>query len=129
LNFLLDTHIAIWAVEDNPRLSSAARAHFADKNARFFVSVVSLWEIAIKHARHGINQMPMAAKDALGFFEASGFEIVPVMPPHVLALEALPHHHDDPFDRLLIATAHAEPYRLLTHDRQLGAYGAMVTVV
>ncbi len=129
MNFLLDTHIAIWAVEDNPRLSSAARAHLANPEASFFVSVVSLWEIAIKHAKHGVKEMPMAAKDALGFFQASGFTIVPVSASHVLSLESLPRHHDDPFDRLLIATAHAEPYRLLTADARLGPYGAMVTVV
>jgi PIN domain nuclease of toxin-antitoxin system len=129
LNLLLDTHIAIWAVEDNPRLSAAARVHLTNPQAKYFVSVVSLWEIAIKHTKHGVKEMPMTAKDALGFFRASGFDIVPVLETHAVALESLPRHHDDPFDRLLIATAFAEPYRLLTHDARLGAYGAMVTLV
>lgn len=95
----------------------------------FFVSVPSLWEIAIKHAKHGAKEMPMSAKDALGFFQASGYTTVPVAPPHVLTLETVPRHHDDPFDRLLVATALTEPYRLITHDARLGAYGSMVTVV
>jgi len=129
MNLLLDTHIAIWAVEDNSRLPKAARTHILDPEARLFVSVASLWEIAIKHARHGAHMMPMSAKDALGFFQASGFAIVPVGPPHVLALESLPRHHDDPFDRLLVATALAEPLRLITHDVRLAAYGPPVTLV
>lgn len=129
MNLLLDTHIAIWAVEDNPRLSQAARTLLLDPAASFFVSVASLWEIAIKHTKHGAKEMPMSAKDALGFFQASGYTIVPVASPHVLMLETLPRHHDDPFDRLLVATALTEPYRLVTSDGRLGAYGSMVTVV
>ncbi len=131
MNLLLDTHIAIWAVEDNPRLSKAARAHLLDPAASIFVSVVSLWEIAIKHAlgKRGLEAMPMSAADALGFFQASGFVLVPVTAPHVLTLEALARHHDDPFDRLLVATALSEPYHFITHDSRLSAYGAMVTVI
>lgn len=129
MNLLLDTHIAIWAVEDNPRLSQAARALLLEPAANVFVSVASLWEIAIKHAKHGAKEMPMSAKDALGFFQASGFTIVPVSPPHVLTLEGMPRLHDDPFDRLLVATALTEPYRLITSDVRLGAYGAIATVV
>jgi len=130
VNLLLDTHIAIWAVEDNPRLSQAARALILDSAATLYVGVVSLWEIAIKHALgRGPESMPMLAADALGFFEAAGFVILPVASAHVLTLETLPRHHDDPFDRLLVATALTEPYRLLTHDTRLAAYGPIVTVV
>ena len=129
MNLLLDTHIAIWAVEDNPRLSQAARALLFEPAASFFVSAASLWEIAIKHAKHGAKEMPMSARDALGFFHASGYTIVPVGPPHVLTLEGIPRLHDDPFDRLLVATALTEPYRLITSDARLSAYGSMVTVV
>ena len=129
MNLLLDTHIAIWAVEDNPRLSQAARALLLEPAASIFVSVASLWEIAIKHAQHGAKDMPMSAKDALGFFYASGYTIVPVAPAHVLMLEGIPRLHDDPFDRLLVATALTEPYRLITSDARLGAYGSIVTVV
>lgn len=126
MKLLLDTHIAIWAVEDNPRLSGHAKALLANPETEVFVSVVSLWEIAIKHAKHGVKEMPMTAKDALGFFEASGFRLVPVAAAHVLALETLPRLHFNPFDRLLAATALAEPYRLLTADARLAAYGPLV---
>ncbi len=127
---LLDTHIALWAVEDSPRLSKAARALILDPAASLFVGVVSLWEIAIKHTLgRGVHAMPMSAADAAGFFQSSGFSILPVTASHVMALETLPRHHDDPFDRMLVATALTEPYRLLTHDVRLAAYGAMVTIV
>jgi PIN domain nuclease of toxin-antitoxin system len=130
VNLLLDTHIALWAVEDNPRLPQAARELILDPNASLFVSVASLWEIAIKHALgRGPQSMPMGAAEALSFFETSGFVIVPVMSAHVLSLESLPRLHDDPFDRLLVATALTEPYRLVTHDARVGAYGSIVTVV
>lgn len=130
MNLLLDTHIAIWAVVDDPRLSKAARDLILDPAAQLHVSMVSLWEIAIKYAlQRGADPMPVSAAQALGHFQASGFMLVPVTTPHIFTLESLPRHTEDLFDRLLIATAQAEPYRLLTSDTRLGAYGSMVTLV
>jgi len=71
----------------------------------------------------------MSAGDAQRFFEASGFVILPVASAHLLALESLPRLHDDPFDRLRVATTLTEPYRLSTHDARLAAYGPIATVV
>jgi PIN domain nuclease of toxin-antitoxin system len=130
VNLLLDTHIAIWAVADDPRLTPEARALILDPAAQLTVSTASIWEIAIKFAlQRGADPMPISAATALGYFEASGYTITPVTPAHVLSLETLPRHHDDPFDRLLVATAMAEPYRLITHDARLAAYGPLVTMV
>lgn len=131
MNLLLDTHIAIWAVEDNPRLSAKARALILDPAATLSVAVVSLWEIAIKHALgpRGSHAMPMSAAEALGHFKASGYVLVPVKPEHVLTLEDLAPHHNDPFDRLLVAMAVCEPFRLVTHDQRLTAYSDGVLVV
>ena len=131
MNLLLDTHIAIWAVEDNPRLSKKARELIANPAASLAVGIVSLWEIAIEHAlgRGGREAMPMSARDAQGFFSAAGFALVPVKADHVLALEGLAPLHDDPFDRLIVATALSEPFRLLTHDARLAAYSDTVVLV
>lgn len=131
MNLLLDTHIAIWAVEDNPRLPAGARALLTAPDARAFVSTASLWEIAIKHGlgRTGANAMPMPADAARRIFVESRFSIVPITADHVVAIEKLPRHHDDPFDRLLVATAITEPFRLVTHDETLGAYSETVIVV
>ena len=131
MKLLLDTHVAIWAVEDSPRLSSAARALILRPEARIFVSVVSLWEIAIKHAlgRSGERAMPMSAAVAKRYFLGSGFELLPIEPQHVEALEGLERHHDDPFDRLLVATARHEPMHLVTQDRMLASYGDAIRSV
>lgn len=131
MNLLLDTHIAIWAVEDNPRLPARARDLILAPGARAHVSVVSLWEIAIKHAlgRSGAAAMPMSAQQAQHFFVEAGFHIVPIAAEHVVAVETLERFHDDPFDRLLIAIALTEPFRLITHDERLRAYSDMIVVV
>ena len=99
MNLLLDTHIAVWAEEYNSRLSQAARALLLEPAASFFIRVATLWEIAIKHANRDAREMSMSAKDTIGFFQASGYTIVPVSPPHVLILEGIPRLHHDPFDR------------------------------
>jgi PIN domain nuclease of toxin-antitoxin system len=130
LNLLLDTHIAIWAVVDDPRLSERARDLLLDPAAQLHVSVVSLWEIAIKFAlQRGADPMPISAAEARQHFQASGFVLVPMTAPHILALETLARHHDDPFDRLMVATALTEPFRLVTSDLRLGAYGPTVALV
>lgn len=130
MNYLLDTHIAIWAIEDNRRLSGRARERILAPEARCHVSVASLWEIAIKHASpRGSVTMPMSADVALAFFKASGFVLIPVLPAHVLTLQQLPPMTTDPFDRMLVATAISEPFHFLTHDSQLGVYGSAVIEV
>jgi len=82
-------------VEDNPRLSKAARDVILDPTVDLFVGIVSVWEIAIKHAlQRGTEAMPMSAADALRFFQIAGFDIRPVTTSHILTLEGLPPHHD-----------------------------------
>lgn len=131
MRLLLDTHIAIWAVEDNPRLSKTARTLIQDPAASISVGVVSLWEIAIKHAlgARGAQAMPMSASEARRFFVEAGFDVVPVQATHVLTLERLARFHDDPFDRLIVATALSEPFRLVTHDNRLAAYADSILIV
>lgn len=127
MNLLLDTHIALWAVSDSPRLSSAARAALLNPRASLWVSVASLWEIAIQHSvRPG--QMPVDADTALEAFEQSGYRLLSIKPEHVLQVGRLPHLHADPFDRLLVAQALAEPMRLLTADAALAGYSELVQV-
>ncbi len=93
-----------------------------------FVSAVSLWEIAIKHAlaRKGMGQMPISGAQALSAFRAAGYDLLPVTPDHAVAVESLPPIHGDPFDRLLVAQAISEPLRLITHDARLAKYSDSV---
>lgn len=125
MRILLDTHIALWAVTDDPKLPAFARRLICDPESTIHVSVASLWEIAIKHALalSGRRAMPVPAGEAEGYFRSSGYAILPVTAAHVRALETLPPHHSDPFDRMLIAQGRSEPMTLVTHDRALATYG------
>ena len=123
MNLLLDTHIALWAITDSPRLPPAAREHILNPKARLWVSAASLWEIAIKHAL-GRGDMPVSAESARGFFERAGYRLLAIEADHAVAVGRLPPLHTDPFDRLLVAQALTEPMHLLTHDARLAGYQA-----
>jgi PIN domain nuclease of toxin-antitoxin system len=131
MRLLLDTHVALWAVRDSPRLSRRARELIADLNNPIHVSVATLWEIAIKFAlRKGRpNDMPISALNASTIFRRAGYELLSVTPQHALAVADLPPAHTDPFDRMLIAQARAEPMRLLTSDAAVAAYGEGIELV
>jgi PIN domain nuclease of toxin-antitoxin system len=125
VRLLLDTHVALWAVVDDPRLPAKAAELIADPANDVFVSVASLWEIAIKHAlaRGKPHDMPISAREALGYFQAAGYVLLDVVSAHVIAVEDLPMWHADPFDRILVAQALAVPLRLLTHDTRVASTG------
>ena len=128
MNLLLDTHVALWAIADSPKLSQAARALILSPRATVWISVASIWEIAIKRAL-GRGDMPVSGVEAVRYFEQSGYRFLPIETEHALAVEELPTHHADPFDRLLVAQARTEPMRLPTHDEMLAPYGDMVVMV
>jgi len=92
MNILLDTHIALWAITDDARLSALAREWITAPAANVWVSVASLWEIAIKHAL-GRGDMPVSAQQALQYFEQSGYGILLVQAEHIVHLTRLPAHH------------------------------------
>ena len=131
MNLLLDTHIALWAIVDDQRLSSRARDLIIDPANDVFVSAASVWEIAIKHAlaRGGGNDMPISGHAALGYFREAGYRLLDISPAHAAAMEALPRLHADPFDRILVAQALGVPLRLLTGDAQVAAYSDMILTV
>ncbi len=128
MRLLLDTHVALWSIAAEERLSSRALTLIKDLDNSIFVSVVSLWEIAIKHAlsQRRIGRMPVAAHAALDQFTSAGFQLIGLSAAHVLAVEGLPPLHGDPFDRMLIAQARAEPMQLLSADVKMSAYGDTV---
>ena len=128
MNLLLDTHVALWAIADSPELSAQAREWIAEPRNTVWISAASVWEIAIKHSL-GRGDMPVSAKDALEYFRQAGYRLLPIEPEHAAAVEALPLHHQDPFDRLLVAQAQTEPMRLLTRDAQIRRYGELAVLV
>ncbi len=128
MNLLLDTHIALWAITDNPKLSQIARELIQSPKNTIWVSVASIWEIAIKHSL-GRGDMPVSSREALQFFEDAGYRILNIQAEHVVAVEELAAHHSDPFDRLLVAQALVEPMRLMTHDKTVALYGSTIILV
>jgi PIN domain nuclease of toxin-antitoxin system len=121
LNLLLDTHVALWAITDNPNLSAQARDLILAPRSAVWVSAVSVWEIAIKHGL-GRGDMPVSGQNALRYFRQAGYRFLVLELEHAAAVETLPDHHQDPFDRLLVAQALVEPMRLLTHDTTVARY-------
>jgi PIN domain nuclease of toxin-antitoxin system len=128
MRLLLDSHIAVWALLDDPRLSARARQLIAAEANEVWVSVASIWEIAIKHSL-GRGGMPFSGTAAIGHFRQAGFRLLDIRPEHAAATEALPPLHADPFDRLLVAQARTEPLHLLTHDTMIARYGDPVIEV
>lgn len=128
MKLLLDTHIALWAVSDDPRLPTKARELIAEPRNLIWVSAASIWEIAIKHGL-GRGDMPISGVEALEYFRQSGYRMLPVSPEHAASVGTLPAHHQDPFDRLLVAQSLAEPLRLLTHDATVARYSDAVILI
>lgn len=121
MNILLDTHVALWAITDDKRLTQKAREMISASRSVVWVSAVSLWEISIKHGL-GRGDMPISGKKALQFFNEAGYRLLNIVPEHTVAVEDLAFHHHDPFDRLLVAQALTEPMRLITHDALVAKY-------
>ncbi len=118
---LLDTHAFLWWKENNPRLSLHARDAIADAKL-IFVSAASAWEIAIKSSL-GRIRLPRPFSEGV---DESGFLELPIQFRHAAAVELLPSHHADPFDRMLVAQAKVERLVIVTHDRAIEPYGAPV---
>lgn len=128
MNLLLDTHVALWAITASPKLPPAAQDLIASPRTTVWISAASVWEIAIKHAL-GRGDMPISSRDALGYFQASGYRYLAIEVEHAQAVEALPAFHQDPFDRLLVAQALVEPMRLMSHDAQVARYSDSIIKV
>jgi PIN domain nuclease of toxin-antitoxin system len=121
VNLLLDTHVALWAITDSPKLPAKARELIESARTTVWVSAATLWEIAIKHGL-ARGDMPVSGQDALRYFQESGYRFLAVEPEHAVVVEELPPHHADPFDRILVAQALVEPMRLMTHDPMVARY-------
>lgn len=120
MRLLLDTHIALWAVLDDERLSTRARDAILQAD-QVWVSTASLWELAIKASLPKSN-LGLTAAQAAAAFNDAGYASLPVTVAHALAVESLETLHRDPFDRLLVAQARTEPLVLATADPQIARY-------
>ena len=126
MNLLLDTHIAIWALNDDAELSQKARNLILDPFNIIYYSVISVWEVHLKHNKNPKN-IPFSARDFSAACQMAGFVPLNLRNEHVLALAALHRpdeakEHNDPFDRLLIAQAKVEQFLFITHDSLIPDY-------
>jgi PIN domain nuclease of toxin-antitoxin system len=119
VRLLLDTHVLLWWSVGDRRLRAGVRGRIARADA-VFVSSASVWEIAIKKALGRIRTEVGLEQ----IVEGSGFSELPILIRHAAAVESLPAHHTDPFDRMLVAQAVVEGLVLVTHDRRFEPYGA-----
>jgi len=118
LRLLLDTQALIWSLANPGRLSTAAADALMNYDNEVLVSVVSPWEIAIKTALDKLSPI-----DDLEFqLDEKRFELLPISLSHAAAVAFLPHHHRDPFDRMLIAQAQVERVTLVTSDQEIRRY-------
>jgi PIN domain nuclease of toxin-antitoxin system len=119
---LVDTHFLVWWAAGR-RIPKQAASLIQDPANELYASAASVWEIAIKV---GLGRLDVDATDLVRALDAGGFTALPVTTQHAIAVTALPDIHRDPFDRLLVAQSRVENLWLLTQDRALEGYGAMV---
>lgn len=123
MNLLLDTHTFLWFIAGDAILSKAARSAIEDEGNNLYLSVASLWEIAIKVS---IDKLMLSEP-----FEAlipeqlaeNGIELLDISVEHTALIASMPFHHRDPFDRLIAAQAHVEQMTLVSADDAFDAYG------
>jgi len=125
VRLLLDTHLLLWWLNDSPALAAGVRSVISDRNNLVFVSAVSLWEIRLKQSL-GKLRAPSDFDERLA---KEPFEMLPLLASHTRGIVALPWHHRDPFDRMLVAQAQAERLLFLTADEAMAAYGESVRVL
>ncbi|SCM75659.1 PIN domain-containing protein [uncultured Pleomorphomonas sp.] len=123
MRLLLDTHVVIWTLAEPELIPPEILVSISDPQNDVFVSVASVWEIAIKQKlpkRAGAP--PVTSQQIVEYLQKTRIRLLPITAQHAIAVADLPLLHADPFDRLLIAQSVTEPLRLVTHDRQVAAY-------
>jgi PIN domain nuclease of toxin-antitoxin system len=124
MRLLLDTHTLLWLVDGSPSLSATAQKALTDPGNDLFVSVASIWELAIKTTK---PKQPLVLNDPLDVYLAKWIpvyqlSVLPIQQAHALELLTLPDHHRDPFDRILIAQTISERMTLVSADSKFVAY-------
>jgi PIN domain nuclease of toxin-antitoxin system len=122
LRLILDTHAALWWLSGDGRFGATAEAEMTDASNQVLLSAAVVWEVAIKRSLGELE----APDDLAATLLAGGAEPLAIGLEHAAAVEKLPWHHRDPFDRLLVAQAITERAALVSHDGAFAAYGVSV---
>ncbi|CAG7857252.1 hypothetical protein MCAMS1_02013 [biofilm metagenome] len=123
MKILLDTCAFLWLVTDDPKLSQLAKDIFLDSNNELLLSAVTGFEITVKHSLGKLHLAEPPKAFINNRMKANALTELPISISHTLALQDLPWHHKDPFDRLLVVQARVAQIPLLSADEQLSAYG------
>jgi PIN domain nuclease of toxin-antitoxin system len=121
MKFLLDTHTFLWFISGENQLSQKAKDAIENVESQSFLSIASLWEIGIKIRLNKLN-IGMSFKDLRKQIDKNGFETLPVLFSHIEIISELPMHHQDPFDRLLIAQCKTDQLTFITKDEKMRPY-------
>ncbi len=119
--YLLDTHVVLWVAENSPKLSETVKNAVLDFRTKKYVSIVSIWEVAIKLGTQKL-WLDGGLPEFFRMVDENGFQMLSIEREYLQLIPALPDHHKDPFDRLLIATAMTEGMTLLTEDENIHRY-------
>jgi PIN domain nuclease of toxin-antitoxin system len=119
LKLLLDTHAALWFLADDKRMSENATRHLTDDSNRILLSAAVVWEIAIKRSLGKL----VVTEEYQSLLLGAGVQALPITLDHAAAVERLPAHHRDPFDRMLVAQALGEGAAIVSRDDVLRRYG------
>ena len=122
MRLLLDTHVAIWVLTQSSLIPERIRQEIDQNPAEVFISSVSIFEIATKYKLGRKDSPPFNGTQATGFFEEMEFQFLSVTPEHAAMVDQLEPFHNDPFDRLLVAQAIAEPMYLVSNDAKIALY-------
>ena len=122
MKLLLDTHAAIWTLVKPSLIPPSVAKHINESPDDVFISSVTIFEIATKFKLKRSDSPPFNGEEAISFFERMGFQLLPVTPQHAATVDGLDFHHRDPFDRLLVAQAIAEPMYLASRDPLIALY-------
>ena len=125
MNYLLDTHTLIWFLEDDKALSKRAKARIEDSESKVFVSIVALWEIAIKTSLRKLT-ISRTIDEILIEIEELEIKLLPIDPDAVKQVQNIPFHHRDPFDRMMICQAQVNDYTVITRDPAFKDYAVDV---
>ena len=123
MKYLVDTHTFLWIIEDNKNLTDKVRTIYIDNSNEIYLSVASIWEMAIKISLNKLSIRGQLVKFIDRHAIENNIRLLSIQPHHIFPIENLPFHHRDPFDRLLLSQCLQEKMHLLSNDKEFDKYG------
>ncbi len=121
MKYLLDTHVLIWFLNGDKSLTTKARKAIESQNATNFISIASIWEIAIKLSLDRLS-MKVPIEKLSNELEKNNFQLLPITFNDTVILSTLTFHHRDPFDRIIISQSITNDFTIISKDKEFSAY-------